>query len=136
MIRGLLRCRRGVVSVEAAILLPVFLMVLVGAMEFGLMIFTYSALQTAVRDATRQIAVNFADPADVETAVAGALPLWSRDRLVVAVEQSAPADPATNVITVRASVPAEHATPVRLFSRATGEWSLQSAVAMKQELPL
>jgi uncharacterized membrane protein len=136
MVSRLVSCRRGVVSVEAALMFPVLILLVMGAMEFGLLIFTYSAMQSAAREATRQVAVNFATPAEVATAVAARLPQWSRDGAEVDVSESAPADPATNVIRVLVTMPAEEATPVRFFTRLGEGWSLRTEVVMKQELPL
>jgi Flp pilus assembly protein TadG len=136
MLTRLVSCRRGVVSVEAALVFPVLILLVMGAMEFGLLIFTYSAMQSATREATRQVAVNFTAAGDVADAVAARLPQWSRAAAAVAVSQSAPADPATNVIRVVVTMPAGDATPVRFFTRIGEAWDLRTEAVMKQELPL
>lgn len=136
MISRLASCRRGAVSLEAAIVFPVLIMLAMGTMEFGMLIFTYSAMQTATREVTRQMSVNFTTPAAAEAAVRERLPQWSADAATVAVSQSAPANPETNVITVLVTMPAADATPVRFFVNMAEAWDLRTEVVMKQELPL
>ena len=136
MFSRLASCRRGAVSLEAAIVFPVLIALAMGTMEFGMLIFTYSAMQTATREVARQMSVNFTTPAAVEAAVRARLPNWSADAAAVAVTQSAPADPATNVFTVIVTMPAADATPVRFFTSAAEAWNLRTEVVMKQELPL
>jgi Flp pilus assembly protein TadG len=55
---GLTRAREGVAAVEMAILLPAFLTVLLGVIEFGRLFWTQTALQFAVEAAARCAAVN------------------------------------------------------------------------------
>jgi Flp pilus assembly protein TadG len=136
MVTSLLSCRRGSVSVEAAIIFPVLIALAMGVLEFGTLIFTYSAMQTAAREAARQVAVNFASPDDVEEAVRARLPNWSAEAAEVFVTQSAPTDPATNVFTVLVTMPATDAAPVQCFVGLSDPWDLRAEVAMKQELPL
>lgn len=132
----LLSCRRGAVSVEAAIIFPVMIALAMGVTEFGLLIFTFSSMQTAAREVTRQLSVNFTTQAAAEEAVRDRLPTWSAGAAAVAVTQSAPADPEVNVIRVEVSMPASDATPVHFFVSLADDWTLRTEVAMKQELPL
>ena len=89
----LLSCRRGVVSVEAAIIFPVMIALAMGVTEFGLLIFTFSSMQTAAREVTRQLSVNYTSQAAAEAAVRDRLPTWSAGAASVSVTQSAPATP-------------------------------------------
>lgn len=136
MLRRLVACRRGVVSVEAAFVLPVLITLVLGAMEFALLLFTYGAMQTAAREVARQLAVNYATPAEAAANVRGRLPGWSAAAAAVEVSQAFPSDPSRNVYTVQVTMPASEASPVNFFTRATGDWPLRTEVAMKQELPL
>jgi Flp pilus assembly protein TadG len=54
----LARAREGVAAVEMAMLLPAFLTVLLGMVEFGRLFWTQSALQFAVEAAARCASVN------------------------------------------------------------------------------
>jgi hypothetical protein len=129
-------CRRGAVSVEAAILWPVMIALVIGTIEFALLLFTYSSMQAAARDVARQLALNFATPAQAAAEVAARMPRWTDGGSVVEVTQSAPGDPATNVIRLSVTLPAVEATPVRLFTHAADAVELRAQVTMKQELPL
>lgn len=53
MIRRLLSAREGAALVEAALVLPVLLMVLFGLVEYGRMAWTANALNYAVQEAAR-----------------------------------------------------------------------------------
>lgn len=132
----LLSCRRGAVSVEAAIIFPVMIALAMGVTEFGLLIFTFSSMQTAAREVTRQLSVNYTTQAAAEAAVRDRLPTWSAGAAAVSVTQSAPSNPETNVIRVEVSMPASDATPVHFFVSLADDWTLRTEVAMKQELPL
>lgn len=116
--------------------MPALILLVMGAMEFGLLIFTYSAMQSATRETARELAVNFTTPAAAPAAVRARLPQWSRGAAAVTVNQSAPGNATANVITVRVVMPADDATPVRIFTRLAEEWDLRTEVVMKQELPL
>lgn len=53
MIRAVLRCRQGSAAVEAALVLPLLLLLLLGLIEFGRMAWTRSSLDFAVQEAAR-----------------------------------------------------------------------------------
>ncbi len=116
--------------------MPALILLVMGAMEFGLLIFTYSSMQTATREAARELAVNYASAGSIDGDVRARLPQWSRAAADVTVSQSAPGNAAANVITVRVVMRADDATPMRIFTRLAEEWDLRTEVTMKQELPL
>lgn len=131
------RCRRGAVSVEAALIFPVLILLVMGMIEFALLFFTFSTLQSATRDIARQVSVNFAqaNSASAESAVQAQMPGWSKNSVAVIVTESAPLDPSSNVITVRSALPASGATPLNFLVNTIGDWDLVTEVQMKQELP-
>lgn len=135
MLGRILRCRRGATAVEAALVLPLVITFVLGVIEFSLLFFTVSSMQTAARDIARQVAINAVSPATAETAIIERIPDWARDGLNVDVKESAPGDPEKNVITLRLSMAASAATPLPLFSYAAGGWDVATEVEMKQELP-
>jgi hypothetical protein len=51
----------------------------------------------------------------------------------VAIDNSAPNDPATNVITVDVTVQAADAGVLNLYTKMMGSWTITSSVSMKQE---
>ncbi len=135
MLRRVLSCRRGAVAVEGAIILPVLVLLVVGVMEYGILLFTFMNLQSATREVARAASVNFTPVADVPANLRARLPSWSRDEATITVSQSAAGSAATNVITVTATIPSSAATPIHLLT-AVGGWDLKTVVAMKQEQPL
>src|SRR5690625_7739629 len=82
-----LRCRRGAVSVEAALIFPGLILLVMGMIEFALLFFTFSTLQSATRDIARQISVNFVQASSeiAEGAVVARMPGWSTDSVSVVV---------------------------------------------------
>src|SRR5690625_945168 len=137
ILRHSIRCPRGAVSVEAALIFPILILLVVGMMEFALLFFTFSTLQSATRDIARQVAVNFAqaNSGQIESEVRARMPGWSQGAISVTVAESAPLDPGSNVITVRAALPASGATPINFLVNTIGDWNLVTEVQMKQELP-
>lgn len=135
MLRRVLCCRRGAVAVEGAIILPILVLLVVGVMEYGILLFTFMTLQSATREVTRAASVNFTAPADVPANLRARLPSWSRSTAEITVTQSAAGSPLTNVITVTATIPSSAATPIHLLT-AVGDWDLKTVVKMKQEQPL
>lgn len=137
VLRHSIRCPRGAVSVEAALIFPILILLVVGMMEFALLFFTFSTLQSATRDIARQVAVNFAqaNSGQIESEVRARMPGWSQGAISVTVAESAPLDPGSNVITVRAALPASGATPINFLVNTIGDWNLVTEVQMKQELP-
>lgn len=136
MFRRFATCRRGASAVEAAIVFPVLIALLLGTIEFSFVLYTNNALQTAAREVARQLAVNYIPPAGAAAEIADRLPPWVGDGAEVTVAQSAPADPATNLMTVEITLPVADATPINLFNHLVGGMTLNTAVTMKQELPL
>ena len=132
----LVACRRGAVSLEAAILWPVMIALLLGVIEFALMFFTYGAMQTAAREVARQLAVNFTSPAQAAELIGARMPQWTGGASVIEVTQTNPGDAAANVIRVSVTLPAAEATPVRFFIRAVDPFDLRAEVVMKQEILL
>lgn len=56
-VTGRVRSERGAAAVEFALVLPVLLLVVAGAVEFGRAFWFYDALSKATRDATRYISI-------------------------------------------------------------------------------
>jgi len=127
---------RGAVAVESAIILPVFITVMMGTLEFGMLFFTYNTMRSAVRDVGRQVSINFIPTGQAQDAVRAVVPTWSREAVDVTVTESAPGDPDQNIITVRATLLASRATPMTFLVNTAGDFTLESEVQMRQEPPL
>src|SRR5829696_3533142 len=78
------RRRRGQAAVEFALILPIYLLVLGGSIEFGRAFFAYAQLLQAVQDGARYGAVLKQDTANVTTRVQQAAPGWASDTVTVA----------------------------------------------------
>lgn len=130
----LLGCKRGSAGTELVMLMPLLTTMLFGAFEYGSVIFSYSAMQFGAHRVARTVAVNRMSVAQAQTEVRNYLPSWVRDEVTVAVGQTVPADPSSNLVRVQISVPADQATPLAMLTRIV-PWQLTTNVAMKQELP-
>ena len=125
---------RGVSAVEFGLIAPVLMAVLMGTIEFGLMLYTYNAGGTAVRDVARRIATNRLAVASASTSVNQQLPPWAQSAATVNVSQTSPSTPATNQIKVSLSLPAMNATPTNFMSYIYASSILQTATTMQQEI--
>lgn len=125
---------RGAIIAEFALVMPIVAGLLLGMIEYSFVLFTYGSLQAAVRDVSRQVAVNSIGAGDAGAAVRNRLPPWARAGATVSVTASTPGNPATNVYTVEAEVPMASATPVPFYTRAQSG-GVSTHVEMKQELP-
>lgn len=134
VVRRLRKDCRGAAAVEFALVIPAAMGLLFGSFEFGVAYFSYSAAQAAVRDVTRQVAVNTMPVGSASSAIRSRLPDWARDAASISITQSSPANPATNVYTVVVSMPMSAATPLQFFTLATNS-TLRTELRMKQEMP-
>jgi Flp pilus assembly pilin Flp len=126
--------RRGAAAAEFGLIAPLFTFLLLGAIEFGSLFFAYSAMQSAATIATRSVAVNVIEPAEVDAVVQDRLPPWVRGAATVAVTQSHPENATLNIIRTRVQASSLQATPVPLFTRVI-PWTITADVRIKQELP-
>lgn len=134
MPRKLAKDRKGAIAVEFALVMPLFISMFMGMVEYSFVYFTYGSMQSATRDVTRQIAVNTLPVGQAEAELKERMPVWARDAVTVSVNQSAQANPATNVFTMRADLPIGNAAPVSFFTKAQSS-DISTLVEMKQELP-
>jgi Flp pilus assembly protein TadG len=123
----------GATAVEFALVAPVLVALTMSIIEFGLIIFTYTTAGNASRDVARRIATGRIAASAASTTLTPQLPAWVRSYATVAVAQTTPSTPATNIITVNVSFPALRATPTSFLSFAYGSLTLQTATTMQQE---
>lgn len=105
-----------------------------GAIEYSFILFSYSTMQFGANVVSRQLSVNKVALSGVPAAVKTYLPSWFRDYATIAVTQSDPANPRTNVVKVRVTLPVTSATPISLFSRSA-TWMLTADASLNQEIP-
>jgi Flp pilus assembly protein TadG len=123
----------GATAVEFALVAPVLVALTMSIIEFGLIIFTYTTAGNASRDVARRIATGRLAASAASTTLTPQLPAWVRSYATVAVAQTTPSTPSTNIITVNVSFPALRATPTSFLSFAYGSLTLQTATTMQQE---
>lgn len=134
MPRKLARDRKGAVAAEFGLVMPLFISMFMGMVEYSFVYFTYGSMQAAARDVTRQIAVNTLSVSQATAEVKSRMPGWTQSSLTVVVNQSTPGNPATNVYTVQVALPIGKAAPISFYTKAqTG--NISSTTEMKQELP-
>lgn len=128
------RDRKGAVAAEFGLVMPLFIGMFMGMVEYSFVYFTYGAMQAATRDVARQVAVNTVPYAQAPDVLKARLPGWVRPNATVVMSQSAPGNPATNVYSMEVDVPISRASPFRFYTAAqTGD--IAASVQMKQELP-
>jgi len=86
----------GSAAIEFALVVPVLLLLVVGAMEIGMIIYTHSAAGFATRDVARRIATNRLVVTLAPSTVKDQLPVWVRQDTTVTVDQSTPSNIFTN----------------------------------------
>lgn len=133
-LRNALKCDRAAAAVEAAILFPVLALLMIGACDFSLVLYTQNAVQSAASTVTRQVAINYLEPQNAQAVISQSIPQWAAPFVSAAVTQTSPGSPSTNIITISVSLPAGKATPLNLFvTSLAGSWVLKTSVSMKQE---
>ena len=128
----LIKDPRGTSAVEFALIMPVFVAVTFGAIEFSLIFFTYNAAAHAAWDVTRQLAANQLSTTQASSTALAELPSWVRSSATVT-NSSSSTDPNTNRFTVTVSFPAKAATPTNVLSWAYGTLTLKATSTMQQE---
>lgn len=123
----------GASAVEFALVFPVLAALILGGIEFGLVIYSQNAMQSITRDAARKLAVNFYDLNTARSEIRDQLPGWIKNKSRVLIRNSSPNDPQNNVITVDVNVPARDAGILNLYTKMMGDWTISASVAMKQE---
>ena len=119
---------------EFALITPLMSMLLLGTVEFGSMIYAYSAMQMGTSVAARQIAVNLASPAAAQANALQIVPGWARPDVNTTITQSNPGDPGSNMIRVRMVATSDRVGVIALMSRLV-PLPLTAEVTVKQELP-
>jgi Flp pilus assembly protein TadG len=131
---ALWRCRSGAAASEMSLILPLITTMIFAILEYGTVIYSYSAMQFGANRVARTVSVNRMTNAEAQDAALELLPVWLQSHVSISVTQSAPIDPSSNLVRVQLSAAAEDATPIAILTRVV-PWQLNANVAMKQELP-
>jgi Flp pilus assembly protein TadG len=127
MMRERLLSERGAAAVEFALVLPILVLLVTGIIEFSRAYSAKEALQYAVREGARELAINNV-PGDAVQAVKDSAIELDQLSLNVPAPASCPASPsATDKATVTATYDLTYNIP--LFS--SGTWTLEATGVMR-----
>ena len=126
----------GQAMVEFALILPIFLLILCGIIDFGWLFYNQLTLNNACREGARYAVVNTADNADTQAIINHienvSSNVFANDGVEITVTYSAPSNPTSGDVTVNMSADISFFTPV--LSTVMGkEKTITSTVVMKVE---
>jgi Flp pilus assembly protein TadG len=121
---------RGTVLVEFAIVLPIFILILIGTVEFGIVLHNYLILQNASREGARSAAVGISQTA-IEQRVRDFAFQLNNPSLTVEVTNAQGVRGST--VTVRASYPVPLITPLMKTMVGSSNFNLHAETLMRLE---
>jgi len=124
------RSQRGAVVVEAAIVLPIFVLILVGILEFGIVFHDYLVLQNASREGARFAAVGHPATA-IEQRVRDFT--FHLNDPELAVEITNAQGPRGSTVVVRATYPIPLITPLMQGLTNQSSFGLEAESSMRLE---
>ena len=103
---------RGATAVEFAMVAPVMVAILLGAIELCMMFYTYATAGYAARDVARRVGNNTLAIASATTTATAELPNWVRSSTTVSATTQATSGPtAGTLVVVTVSFPMRAASP-------------------------
>lgn len=135
-IRRKLKREDGQSMVEFALILPIFLLILCGIIDFGWLFYNQLSLNNACREGARYAVVHTEENADTRAIINHienlSTNVFANDGVDITVTYSAPSDPTAGDITVSMQADISFFTPV--LSTVLGkEKTITSTVIMKVE---
>lgn len=126
----------GQAMVEFALILPIFLLILCGIIDFGWLFYNQLSLNNACREGARYAVVNTAEDASTQAIINHientTTTVFANDGVDIKIEYSSPNDPTEGDITVSMEAEISFFTPV--LSTVLGkEKTITSTVIMKVE---
>ncbi len=126
----------GQAMVEFALILPIFLLILCGIIDFGWLFYNQLSLNNACREGARYAVVNTGEGDNTQAIINhienATTTVFSNDGVDIQVSYSAPSDPTSGDITVSMKADISFFTPV--LSTVLGEKrTITSEVIMKVE---
>lgn len=126
----------GQAMVEFALILPIFLLILCGIIDFGWLFYNQLSLNNACREGARYAVVNTAENADTLAIINhienSATTVFANDGVDITVTYSSPGDPTSGDVTVSMEAEISFFTPV-LSTIYGKEKTITSTVVMKVE---
>ena len=133
----MLRCFRshasGTAAVEFAFIAPVLLALMMGGVEFGSILYTYTVAEFATNDVARQLATNRLSQSQVQSTIVPRLPGWAQASAAVSTTASNSSTPNSNIWTVTTTIPMANATPSTFLRSFYGSRTLHITVNVQQE---
>ncbi len=126
----------GQAVVEFALILPIFLLILCGIIDFGWLFYNQLTLNNACREGARYAVVNTDDGADMQAITThienSSKNVFDKDGVDIDIAYSSPGDPTSGDVTVTLQAEINFFTPV--LSSVLGETkTITSTVTMKVE---
>ena len=126
----------GQAMVEFALILPIFLLILCGIIDFGWLFYNQLSLNNACREGARYAVVHTAENADTQSIINHienmSTTVFANDAVDITVEYTSPADPTSGDVKVSIQADISFFTPV-LSSVLGKEKTITSTVIMKVE---
>ncbi len=126
----------GQAMVEFALILPIFLLILCGIIDFGWLFYNQLSLNNACREGARYAVVNTAEDANTQAIINhienATTTVFANDGVDIEVAYSSPNDPTAGDITVSLEAEISFFTPV-LSSVMGKSKTITSTVVMKVE---
>ena len=132
------KCRGedGQAMVEFALILPIFLLILCGIIDFGWLFYNQLSLNNACREGARYAVVNTAEGNGTQAIINhienATTTVFANDGVRVDVEYTTPSDPTAGDVTVSMEADISFFTPV-LSTVLGSERTITSTVVMKVE---
>lgn len=127
----LARCESGSTAVEFAFVMPVFLLFLLGIVQFGMIMLLQNNMSNVARDTSRRLAVGDLTAIEAVASAENSLIDWGIDYAVEVTEPD-PSDPADKNITVLIVAPMEQAAMFDILGVLEGR-NLAASVTMRLE---
>jgi Flp pilus assembly protein TadG len=121
---------KGTALVEFAIVLPLFILILIGTVEFGIVLHDYLILQNASREGARSAAVGITEPA-IEQRVRDFAFQLNNPNLTIEVTNAQGVRGST--VTVRATYPVPLITPLMKRLVGSSNFNLRAETLMRLE---
>ncbi len=126
----------GQAMVEFALILPIFLLILCGIIDFGWLFYNQLSLNNACREGARYAVVHTDENADTQSIINHieniSTTVFANDGVDITVKYSSPSDPTSGDVTVSMQADISFFTPV-LSTILGKEKTLTSTVIMKVE---
>ena len=125
------RWRSGTVAIEMAFVVPILVMFIASAIQFGSLFFLQNKMTDAARAAARALALGDASASEAQQVALGRLAGWAMS-FTVQTQEPDPNDPADHDVIVEVTVPMSQATLVDILN-LFGTGDMTASVTMRRE---